>query len=348
VLTGALLAPGFGAVHTPRSGLNRLLFVLFLLAGTGLPPRLEAQVAPRLELKRGDRIVFIGNTLAERMQHFNHFETLLLTALPDLDLSLRNMGWSADTLTLQPRPLNFGDMREHVFNQRPAFVFAFFGMNESFDGAAGLAAFEEQLGSFLASYATPPAGQTAPRMVLVSPIAHERLPELPHVDVRARNEELARYTDAMRRVASAHRVRFADLFSGSLRAMETSKTPLTINGIHLNDHGDRIVAGVLMRELGIEPPSIPESGPEHDRYEAARAAIGEKNWQFFLRWRPVNGEYVFGRRVEPFGSVNFPTEMRALDQKVADLEKDVWQKARAVMGSGIRLSITPPGGGRTP
>jgi hypothetical protein len=332
----------------PRPRVIRLVFGLALMGGVAFLPRLEAQVSPRLDLARGDRIVFIGNTLAERMQHFNHFETLLLTAFPDLDLSLRNMGWSADTLTLQPRPLNFGDMRQHVFSQKPQVVFAFFGMNESFEGAAGLAAFEQQLGAFLDSYASPPAGLTAPRLVLVSPIAHERLPELPHIDARARNEELARYTDAMRRVAATRRVRFADLFSGSLRAMETSPTPLTINGIHLNEHGDRIVAGLLMRELGFEPPSIPEAGPEHDRYEAARAAVEEKNRQFFLRWRPVNGEYVFGRRVEPFGSVNFPGEMRTLDQKVAELEKDVWQKARAVMGSGIRLSITPSGGGRTP
>ena len=46
------------------------------------------------------------------MQYFNHFETQLMTRHPDLQLSVRNLGWSGDTLTLQPRPLNFLRRRE--------------------------------------------------------------------------------------------------------------------------------------------------------------------------------------------------------------------------------------------
>jgi hypothetical protein len=326
------------------------LTLTLTISMTGAGGRLAGQASPRLDLKRGDRIVLIGNTLAERMQHFNHFETLLLTTLPDLTLSVRNMGWSADTLSLQPRPLNFGEMRDHVFGQRPQYVFAFFGMNESFEGPAGLPGFESQLGAFLDAYATPPAGAgvAAPRIVLVSPIAHERLPELPDVDVKARNEELARYTEAMRRIAATRGVFFVDLFRGSLRAMETATTPLTINGIHLNEAGDRIVARLLLQGLGITPPDIAETGPQHDRYEAARTAVGEKNFQFFLRWRPVNGEYVFGRRVEPFGSVNFPGEMRALDEIVAEMDMGIWQKARAVMDPGNSSALSPSRGRRAP
>ena len=44
-------------------------------------------------------------------------------------------------------------------------------------------------------------GKEAPRLLLVSPIAHETLARLTHVDAEARNRELARYTDAMRAVA---------------------------------------------------------------------------------------------------------------------------------------------------
>lgn len=300
-------------------------------------------MASGLVLKQGDRFVLIGNTLAERMQHFNNFEALLLTRFPDLELTVRNMGWSADTVTLQPRPLNFGDMRQHVLGQKPQFILAFFGMNESFDGEAGLRDFEAKLDAFIRSYTQGPA--PVPRFVLVSPLAHERLPQLVHVDVEARNADLARYTEAMGRVARANNVLFVDLFTASARVMMTETAPLTTNGIHLNDHGDRVVAELLLHGLGIDPPPIPAEGPVHERYELARAAIGEKNRQFFLRWRPVNGEYVFGRRVEPFGSVNFPVEMKALDQIIAGLDKNVWQKAHAVHGLG--LTITNPGG-RTP
>ena len=45
-----------------------------------------------LELKKGDRIILIGNTLAERMQYFGHFETLLHARFPELELVVHNLG----------------------------------------------------------------------------------------------------------------------------------------------------------------------------------------------------------------------------------------------------------------
>ena len=38
---------------------------------------------PVLQLKHGDKIVLIGNSLAERMQYFNHWETLLKAGFPN-------------------------------------------------------------------------------------------------------------------------------------------------------------------------------------------------------------------------------------------------------------------------
>src|SRR6185436_13656843 len=135
----------------------------------------------------------------------------------------------------------------------------------------------------------------------------------PGVDVDARNRELERYTEVMRRVAAARQVVFVDLFTPTKRLMNaTGNSPaLTINGIHLNEAGDRIVAGLLMESLGFDPRQMKEAtGAGLKALEGLRAAIHEKNLQFFYRWRPVNAEYVVGRRVEPFGSINFPPEMR--------------------------------------
>ena len=66
------------------------------------------------------------------------------------------------------------------------------------------------------------------------------------------------------------------------------------------------------------------------RLEALREVIRDKNQQFFYRWRPVNAEYVVGRRVEPFGSVNFPGEMKQLDEMVAARDRRIWQRAQAL------------------
>lgn len=302
--------------------------------------RAAAQAAPALELKKGDRIVFLGNTLAERLQYFNHFETQLMLRFPELDLSVRNLGWSGDTITLQPRPLNFGDATSHLKEQKADVIFAFFGLNESFDGAAGLPKFESDLDAYLKSHlAATYNGHSAPRIVLISPIAHEKLARLTHVDVDARNVELARYTDAMRKVAARNNVTFVDLFTPTKRAMETAAAPLTINGIHLNEEGDRVAAGFLLTALGFGRPDdaapAPAASSKSARdVDALRATIREKNEQFFFRFRPVNAEYVMGRRFEPFGSVNFPPEMKDLDKRVSDIDRRIWKQARALQRVG--------------
>ena len=320
--------------HTStRAGRAAALAVLALSAGA---PAAFAQGAG-LELRQGDTVVLLGNTLAERLQHFNHFETLLMTRFPELRLRVRNMGWSGDTITLQPRPLKFGTTREHLQARKADVILAFFGLNESFDGEAGLPRFERDLEDYLETHATARYnGRTAPRVALISPIAHERLPHLTEVDVDARNRELERYTAAMRRAAARRSVAFVDLFTPTRELMSrgtAAAAPLTINGIHLNEHGDAIVGRLLMQALGFEPKIVREaSGAALTQLEALRDVVREKNQQFFYRWRPLNAEYVVGRRVDPFGSVSFPPEMQKLDQMVSDLDQRIWKRAAALKG----------------
>jgi len=321
-------------VTRQASLVNRLLAVLMAtLAPAVWTATAIAQTEP-LALRKGDRLVLVGNTLAERMQHFNHFETLLMTGHPELELVVRNLGWSADTITLQPRPLNFGDTATHLERQQADVILAFFGLNESFAGEAGLPAFERDLEAYVRTHlATKYNGRGAPRLALVSPVAHERLARLPRVDVDGRNRELQRYTAAMRRVAAATGVTFVDLWAPTLRGMAESARPLTINGIHLNEEGDRVVAGLLAEGLGWPASGWRDARPaERQQLDELREVIRDKNQQFFYRWRPVNAEYIVGRRVEPFGSVNFPGEMKKLDAMVSERDRRIWAAAAALRG----------------
>src|SRR5271170_7286415 len=63
----------------------------------------------RMKLEKGQHVVLIGNTLAERMQYFGNFETLLHSRFPDLELVFHDLVWSADELTLRPRSFGFKD-----------------------------------------------------------------------------------------------------------------------------------------------------------------------------------------------------------------------------------------------
>lgn len=318
----------------PRPAGRRLLLSAALLAAlVGLTVTTGAQ-SPPLELRKGDRIVFLGNTMAERMQLFNHFETMLVAAFPDLDLVVRNLGWSADTITLQPRPLNFGDAAAHLKEQRPDVILAFFGLNESFAGADGLPAFERDLDSYLGALADGRYSANGPtRIALVSPMAQEQVARLAgYIDVKARNADIARYTETMRRVAAKRRVTFVDLFTPTAAIILRGGEPLTINGIHVNDRGDAVVGEMLFAALGLGSPT---TIPRGEAFEHLRELIRDKNQQFFYRWRPVNAEYVVGRRVEPFGAVNFPPERKQLDGIVSDRDKQIWTEARGLRQGGL-------------
>jgi lysophospholipase L1-like esterase len=312
-----------------------------------LPSNLAAQP---VGFEPGERVVLVGNTFCERLQLFNHFETLLMTRHADLNLTVRNLCWSADTPALQPRPLNFGDAPTHLYRQKADVILAFFGQSESFEGEAGVAQFEKDLATWLrANLAATYNGKTPPRIVLISPTAHERLARLPRIDVAARNRELARYTEAMRKVAGEMKVGFVDLHTPTVSLTGGTEVPpaqgvgvvsLTINGIHLTEHGDRVVGRLLVDAL-TAGAAREATAAEVKRLDELRALIHEKNQQFFYRFRPVNAEYVVGRRVEPFGSQNFPGEMKQLDEMVAERDKRIQALARKVKG----LAYPPLSGG---
>jgi hypothetical protein len=90
------------------------------------------------------------------------------------------------------------------------------------------------------------------------------------------------------------------------------------------------VAALLLRAFGFgEVPQQPD--PEWTTaLDTLRDTIRDKNREFFHRWRPVNAEYIVGRRVEPFGSVNFPGEMQQLDDMVAERDQRIWSSARGL------------------
>ena len=290
---------------------------------------LSAAAEPRLALLPHDRVMLVGNTLAERQQLFNHFETSLLTRFPELELSVRNLGWSGDTLTLQPRPLNFGDAATHLTAQHADVILAFFGLNESFEGEAGVAAFETRsrgLDRAASRGALQRPVGAAPRAGVAD--RARALARLVHVDVDARNRELARYTEAMRSLAARLGVPFVDVFTPMRTAMAASPAPLTINGIHLNETGDRVFAGDAADGARVRTGPVRHRRRRRRRPSTTlREQVRDKNQLFFYRFRPLNAEYVVGRRVDPFGSVNFPGEMKRLDELIAEQDKQIWRRA---------------------
>ena len=350
---------------TPRPPVSRpevrppifaLVAAVVALAATGATTAAEG---PRLELRPHDHVVIVGNTLAERMQYFGHFETLLHSRFPRHELYVRNLGWSADELTIRLRSQGFRDHGNNLADHAPDVVVAMFGFNESFAGQAGLARFEADLTAFIkdpysidryrpqAAERERKDGDTAEKpvrqVVLVSPIAHENLkrPGLP--DGSANNANIALYTEAMRKVAAREGAVFVDLFTPSREAMAAAAQPWTINGIHANDHGDAAMSRLLDEALfGPQPPATAAAPVD---LVALRAAVNEKNLQFFYDHRAVNGCYIYGGRKNPYGTVNFPAEMKKLRAMTAVRDRRVWDVAQ---GKAVPATIDDSGTGELP
>ena len=225
-----------------------------LLAAAGLAPA----GASVLDLRPNDRVCLVGNTFAERFQLFGYFESGLLAAFPDLELSVRNLAWSADEAAFRPRPLDFGAVDRHLEAQGADVVLMFYGANESFAGDQGLPAFRNDLGRLLRHVSRQIYnGSESPRVALVSPIPQQALSSgrgLNAAAVARRNADLRIYVEAAAAVAAEHDIVFLDIFESMGSAFAASPEPLTINGVHLNEAGAWHAARALLEALGATKP----------------------------------------------------------------------------------------------
>lgn len=302
--------------------------------------------AAELAVEKGDKIVLVGNTLAERMQHFNHWETLLHSRFPQHELVVRNLGWSADEPFLQPRSLDFDDHGHTLDDHKPDVILGFWGFSESFAGKEGLREFESRLSKWIEEVRAKDWGNGAPEVALISPIAAEQITPAKFGrnssvrDFGDVNANIALYTDAMRNVSKKYNVTFVDLYRPSAELYERVADDLTINGIHLDDDGYARLAPILDEALfGPRPIQLIENGPMLDRL---RAEIAEKNLQHWYDYRAVNGYYIYGGRKKPFGVVNFPSEFVKLRNMVAKRDERIWAAAQ---GNELPAEIDDSGTG---
>lgn len=212
---------------------------------------LPQQPSAELSFQPEDRVIFLGNTFAERLYHFGHLELLLASRFEDLGLTFRNLGWSADEITLAPRPLDFGSIHEHLTLQKADVIFLFYGYNESFAGKDGLDAFIKNYNEFLDGLlAHSFNGSNPPQVALVTPYPLESRPEIIG-GVDGQNLNLALYSDAIARIAAERGLPCADIHDGvEAWHAEHKDFPLTFNGIHLTAFGDWVVSGLIMDALG--------------------------------------------------------------------------------------------------
>jgi len=276
------------------------------------PPRLARPPLPPgdlpLRLVPGERIALVGNSTAERMNLFGHFESLLHERFPELGLVVRNFARPADEVAIRQRPSDYTKLDDPLAAFGADTLLLFFGFNESFAGADGVAGFTAAYATLLdqlaADYPRDDAS-TPPRLVLVSPIAVEDSgnPLLP--DASPRNRLLGLYRDAIRELAASRGLAFVDVFDTTAATFAAEPgLQFTINGCHVNEAGDRVVAAELDHALF---GAAPARRLDPAAFTRLRAAVNDKSWVHLQDYRMVNGWYVYGGR-RTWDTETFPRE----------------------------------------
>ena len=261
-----------------------------------------------------------------------------------------------------------GKVRENRFeltNTRADTIFAFYGSNESFAGEAGLPQFRENVDAFIKhTLSQKYNGKSAPQLILFSPIAHEFLGDpnlLSRSQVIAANARIKLYSETMSAVAKANSVMFVDLFTLTLKLFNgdssvasnvrlNSGPTATINGIHQNLYGDLLIAGQAM--LGLSGTNGEAAVANQKQLEPLHAAVNDKNFYWFNRYRVTDGYSTYGDRAflkfaegpggYGDGLSNYSVaqrELDVLDTLTSNRDKVVWAAAqgKAVKPDDINL-----------
>jgi len=283
------------------------------------------------------------------MMNFGHFETEMHLRYPEKQLFIRNMCDGGNTAGFRPHSgrfspwafpgaekfqielANFSNSQGHfetpdqwLTRLEADIILAFFGYNESFEGEEGLINFERELDAFIQHTSVQEYnGESAPLLVLVSPIAFQDLTEkfdLPNGDRENANLEL--YTEAMRKVADRHAVPFIDVFH-STRNWFSNEKQLTIDGFQLTDEGYQRFSKLLV-DLTF---GYSKSKVEKNRTLVLDAVL-EKNWFWHDDFKSPNGVHVFGRRYNPFGPDNYPDEIKKKREMALIRDLAIWKATK--------------------
>lgn len=301
-----------------------MLIRLFLAVGILVTATFATAAEPaKFELRDGDRVVFLGNTLVEREQKYGHWELMLTMAWPERNVTFRNLGWSGDTVWGESRA-GFGTQAdgfkalvEQVNAAKPTVIFVGYGNVEAFDGEAGLPRFIEGFNKLLDELE-----KTKARIVVLGPVPQAVSVSFNPTAVTY-NKHIRLYSNAMLNVSAMRSYCFVDLASNLEPVL--SREDLTKSNHRLTDEmgvltslGYQTAFHIIAQELNVSRYGF---DPYSSNAIQLIQTIIKKNELFFHRWRPQNETYLFGFRKHEQG--NNAQEVFEFDPLIAAEEKKI-------------------------
>jgi mono/diheme cytochrome c family protein/glucose/arabinose dehydrogenase len=328
--------------------------------------------AQTLDLPKNSKIVLLGNGLGSRMLPLGYFESEMHRRYPEHQLVIRNICDEGDTPAFRPNagkknPWAFpggekffpfteskdmwgGNSGDGSFPEpdawlkqlKPDIIVAFFGSNESYNGSSGVENYKAELSAFVEhTLKQNYNGTAAPKLALVSPIAFQDLSaryDTPNGVTE--NKNLAIYTDAMKEVAAKYRVSFVNLFTPTSQWFVPGSAPLTRDGALLTDEGYAKLVPALVNQLfGEKATKAKVNAPQ------MKKAVEDFSWMWLKYYKIPNGVHVYGRRREPYGPQNYPSELKKLEQMASIREQALWAlvqgKAFDVAAADAKTEVLP-------
>jgi lysophospholipase L1-like esterase len=207
----------------------------------------------KIKLAKGERIVFLGDSITEGGVGAKGYVTLIKNALDekhqDLGIKVIGAGVSGNKVPdLQNR------LDRDVLKKKPTLVVIYIGINDVWHGennpknGTSKEKFEEGLKDIIGKIKSAGAN-----VLLCTPsVIGEKVGGANKLDAR-----LDEYSDISRKVARDMKVPLCDLRKAFLDHLKKNNTAdkesgiLTGDRVHLNDAGNRFVADVMLKSLGL-------------------------------------------------------------------------------------------------
>lgn len=277
--------------------------------------------AADLALKDGDRVVMVGGALIEREQLFGHVEVMLHTSFPDKKFTVRNLGWSGDTVWGEARA-EFGTQAEgykklveQVKAEKPTVLILAYGTNEAFAGKAAVEKFTEQYRKLLADIV--PEGCRCVFLTMPGPKHPKLSPKFAQIE----------YDDAIKSLAKERQAILVYLYHAF---HQYDSRPLSDDGMLPNDLGYQKLATDIAFAIHAEERAearkkplvitpIPPGKPPD--LEPLRQLILLKNQLYFYKYRPANDTYLYLFRKHEQG--NNAAEIPKFEPLIAELDAKI-------------------------
>ncbi len=254
-----------------KSPLLKILCTVAFVAVQGLNA-----LAANFQIRDGDRVVFLGDSITEQRLYTTYLEAYALTRHPTWKLSFRNVGWGGDTSWLRQR--THPDEKElfaanetsqqkmvedsvgrglgrDVLPLKPTLVTVKFGMNDH-----SYQPFREDIFRAYVRSQTQIAkvlAESGARVTFLTPQPIEDKRSDPDKDVR--NQSLRRFSDGLKELAGKSGASFADQFDPYMAILlreRAGNPPGFIGGgdaVHPGPIGQTLMAWAVLKEMGASP-----------------------------------------------------------------------------------------------